>query len=144
MIDYGIWQKNVSELTTILESAAEDFRKHLTEGHFIQEPEPEYPIDDECLGGTCQDGVCVAAPPTRDDGLQNGNELGVDCGGPECDACEAASTTYFEAESGVFSGDPTFAVGSAGAASGGEFISRTFTRGFPAIDVSRSDKKRFI
>lgn len=32
-------------------------------------------------GGDC------AACPTCDDGIQNGEETGVDCGGPDCDAC---------------------------------------------------------
>ena len=32
-----------------------------------------------CLGG--------GPNPTCDDGVQNGNETGIDCGGPDCDAC---------------------------------------------------------
>ncbi len=32
------------------------------------------------------------ATPTCNDGIQNGNETGVDCGGPDCDACEVPPT----------------------------------------------------
>ena len=33
-------------------------------------------------------GACGSAPtPTCDDGIQNGDETGVDCGGPDCDPC---------------------------------------------------------
>ena len=65
-----------------------------------------------CLGGapapTCTDGIqngnetgvdcggpdctpCVT-PPTCDDGIQNGNETGVDCGGPDCAPCSTGGT----------------------------------------------------
>ncbi len=55
---------------------------------------------------TCSDGVqngnetgvdcggpdCApCAEPTCDDGIQNGNETGVDCGGPDCAPCETGS-----------------------------------------------------
>ncbi len=53
-------------------------------------------------GPTCADGImngnetgidcggpdCGACPPTCDDGIMNGNETGVDCGGPDCPACD--------------------------------------------------------
>jgi len=35
-----------------------------------------------CQSGSCQGGLCTA--PTCSDGVQNGFELGVDCGGPQC------------------------------------------------------------
>lgn len=38
-----------------------------------------------CAGGTCQDGAC--APPSCNDGVKNGKETGVDCGGPDCPRC---------------------------------------------------------
>ncbi len=44
-----------------------------------------------CLGGP--------PPPTCDDGIQNGQETGVDCGGPDCPACPTGGTllaSYFE------------------------------------------------
>ncbi|MEL6862827.1 MAG: discoidin domain-containing protein, partial [Bacteroidota bacterium] len=58
-----------------------------------------------CSGGpTCNDGIqngnetgvdCggpdCAACPTCSDGIQNGNETGVDCGGPDCPACSGAT-----------------------------------------------------
>lgn len=34
--------------------------------------------------------VTLPACPTCDDGIQNGSELGVDCGGTDCPACQAA------------------------------------------------------
>jgi hypothetical protein len=37
--------------------------------------------------------VCLPPPPpTCDDGIQNGNETGVDCGGPDCPPCQEPST----------------------------------------------------
>jgi hypothetical protein len=39
----------------------------------------------DCADDLCQNGVCVG--PTCDDGMQNGQETDVDCGGPDCDAC---------------------------------------------------------
>jgi len=69
---------------------------------------------DFCLGNTppaptCDDGVqngnetgvdcggpdcspCVV-PPTCDDGIQNGDETGVDCGGSSCEPCSTGGTT---------------------------------------------------
>ncbi|MEL7422377.1 MAG: M43 family zinc metalloprotease [Bacteroidota bacterium] len=67
-----------------------------------------------CIGGssgpTCDDGIqngdetgvdcggsscpaCPPPPPTCDDGIQNGNETGVDCGGPDCDPCNTGCST---------------------------------------------------
>lgn len=43
------------------------------------------------LGISVTESVTVNAPlPTCDDGIQNGDETGVDCGGPDCDACALA------------------------------------------------------
>ncbi|MEL6924054.1 MAG: zinc-dependent metalloprotease, partial [Bacteroidota bacterium] len=72
-----------------------------------------------CLGDvapTCEDGVqngsetgvdcggpdCPACPaePTCTDGVQNGNETGVDCGGPDCPACPTCND-------GIQNGDET-------------------------------------
>jgi hypothetical protein len=61
-----------------------------------------------CGGGTtptCTDGIqngqetgvdcggpdCPACPPTCEDGIQNGNETGVDCGGPDCPPCGSST-----------------------------------------------------
>ncbi len=52
----------------------------------------------ECLvGGDCPSGVCVqatntCAAPTCSDGIMNGMETGVDCGGPACAACSTLLT----------------------------------------------------
>jgi hypothetical protein len=43
-----------------------------------------------CAGGTCQDGAC--SPPSCADGVKNGNETGVDCGGPDCPRCANGQT----------------------------------------------------
>ncbi len=39
-------------------------------------------------GARCEENACVA--PTCDDGIQNGDEIGIDCGGPDCDPCQVA------------------------------------------------------
>jgi hypothetical protein len=70
-----------------------------------------YYIDDIVQVGapepTCTDGVqngnetgvdcggpdCPVCPPSCTDGVQNGNETGVDCGGPDCPECPAADPT---------------------------------------------------
>ncbi|MCB0400195.1 MAG: T9SS type A sorting domain-containing protein [Winogradskyella sp.] len=70
-----------------------------------------YYIDDIVQTGapepTCTDGVqngqetgvdcggpdCPACPPSCTDGIQNGMETGVDCGGPDCPACPAPDPT---------------------------------------------------
>lgn len=70
-----------------------------------------YYIDDIVQVGaaapTCTDGVqngnetgvdcggpdCPTCPPSCTDGIQNGNETGVDCGGPDCPACPAPDPT---------------------------------------------------
>ena len=43
-------------------------------------------VDDDCETGVCTGGSCVPAP-TCGDGIQNGAETGVDCGGPVCPTC---------------------------------------------------------
>jgi hypothetical protein len=46
-----------------------------------------------CSGGTCQSGRCVV-PPTCSDGIKNGIETGIDCGGtcPRCANGQACSS----------------------------------------------------
>ncbi|MEM9544739.1 MAG: M43 family zinc metalloprotease [Bacteroidota bacterium] len=52
-----------------------------------------------CLGG--------GSGPTCNDGIQNGNETGVDCGGPDCDACPTCSDSVQNgSETGVDCGGP--------------------------------------
>jgi len=75
-----------------------------------------------CLGGgpapTCTDGIqngsetgvdcggsaCPACPPNYSctDGIQNGNETGVDCGGPDCSPCGGNGCTYGTINSNTF------------------------------------------
>ncbi|MEO1434903.1 MAG: GEVED domain-containing protein, partial [Bacteroidota bacterium] len=71
-------------------------------------------------GPTCDDGIqngnetgvdCggpdCAACPTCDDGIQNGNETGVDCGGPDCAACPTCDDGIQNGnETGVDCGGP--------------------------------------
>jgi hypothetical protein len=58
-----------------------------------------------CSGGTCQNGTCVAAAspaPTCTDGVKNGSETDVDCGG-SCGPCanEQRCLTFTDCQSGV-------------------------------------------
>ena len=78
----------------------------------------EFCVDDAPVA-TCTDGVqngnetgidcggpdCPACPPvaTCDDGVQNGNETGIDCGGPDCPACPPVATC----DDGVQNGNET-------------------------------------
>ncbi len=42
----------------------------------------------DCNSGVCDQSTQTCAAPTCDDGVRNADETGVDCGGPNCDACE--------------------------------------------------------
>jgi hypothetical protein len=42
---------------------------------------------DDCDSGVCDPATNTCSAPTCDDGVQNGNETGLDCGGPDCNAC---------------------------------------------------------
>jgi len=42
-------------------------------------------LDGDCRSGACGTGACSA--PSCGDGVQNGSETAVDCGGPSCPAC---------------------------------------------------------
>ena len=44
---------------------------------------------DDCISAVCDPESMTCAAATCDDGTRNGDETDVDCGGPECDACEA-------------------------------------------------------
>ncbi|MFK7808710.1 MAG: M12 family metallo-peptidase [Saprospiraceae bacterium] len=60
---------------------------HLTTGiDFTQGfgPQPQAVILNSVANGSCLSGC---AGPTCTDGIQNGNETGVDCGGPDCAPC---------------------------------------------------------
>jgi hypothetical protein len=58
----------------------------------------------------CQDAydLCVTPLPTCTDGIQNGNETGVDCGGPDCPTCPPTCTDGIQNgdETGVDCGGP--------------------------------------
>ncbi|MEM6292135.1 MAG: hypothetical protein AAGA54_12745 [Myxococcota bacterium] len=42
----------------------------------------------DCLSEVCIEMGNVCAAPSCDDGITNGNETDIDCGGPDCDACD--------------------------------------------------------
>jgi len=82
----------------------------------------DLPVEDACFGmttSTCTDGLMngnetgidcggpdceeCAIAPTCDDGLMNGDETGVDCGGPNCEECVIAPTC----DDGLMNGDET-------------------------------------
>lgn len=42
-------------------------------------------VDTDCASGICNANTCMA--PTCLDGVKNGGETGVDCGGPYCSGC---------------------------------------------------------
>ena len=46
-------------------------------------------VGSDCQSGLCTGGVCVAPPPTCTDGMKDGKETDVDCGGPSCAPCAA-------------------------------------------------------
>lgn len=48
--------------------------------------DPECSDADDCESGICTSGACALA--ACDDGVENGAETSLDCGGPECDPCE--------------------------------------------------------
>ncbi len=50
-------------------------------------PQPASVIYNNINNGSCLGNGCQVVEPTCDDGIQNGNETGIDCGGPDCDAC---------------------------------------------------------
>ena len=48
-------------------------------------------VDDDCMSENClDDGTCgpMVDDATCTDGVRNGNETDVDCGGPDCDPCD--------------------------------------------------------
>ena len=58
---------------------------------------------DRVTGGTWQADIAIdnvslyePVPPTCDDGIQNGDETGVDCGGSVCDPCTSTDVTLHE------------------------------------------------
>lgn len=55
----------------------------------VSNAKPTCQTDSECPSGSCQDGACGPAP-TCTDGVLNGNETSVDCGG-SCPGCLAGA-----------------------------------------------------
>src|SRR5687767_8272862 len=49
----------------------------------------ECTIGNDCKSGVCKDAKC--AVPTTSDGIRNGEETGLDCGGPSAPKCTGGS-----------------------------------------------------
>lgn len=114
-----------------------------------------------CLGGgpapTCNDGVqngnetgvdCggpdCAACPTCNDGVQNGSETGVDCGGPDCAACPTCNDGVQNGnETGVDCGGPDCApCGGGGGCTTVQVDFQTFESGWGIWNDGGSDCAR--
>ena len=82
---------------------------HLTTGiDFTQGfgPQPGNVIRNTVANATCLS-PCGGGDPTCTDGIQNGNETGVDCGGPDCPACPTCDDGVQNGnETGVDCGGP--------------------------------------
>ncbi|MEL7376125.1 MAG: hypothetical protein AAFN65_04130, partial [Bacteroidota bacterium] len=56
--------------------------------------------DNSCTSGNINTGALTSCSPTCSDGIQNGSETDVDCGGPDCAACPTC-------DDGIQNGDET-------------------------------------
>lgn len=54
--------------------------------------------DTDCQAMSCVDGVCGLPPASCDDAIANGDETDVDCGGPECPACDDSQSCSVAAD----------------------------------------------
>ncbi len=52
----------------------------------------------DCLSANCTAGVCAAPPPACNDGIKNGTETAVDCGGATCPKCLIGFTCLVNAD----------------------------------------------
>jgi len=77
-------------------------------------------------GGTINDGSCNGTTPTCNDGIQNGSETGVDCGGPGCAPCQATVC-------GEGTSDVQICVGSECADAGAEICIPVFVGNFNTL-----------
>jgi hypothetical protein len=51
------------------------------------EEEARCSADSDCVSGVCETASSSCAPPACDDGVRNGDETDVDCGGTRCSSC---------------------------------------------------------
>ena len=68
---------------------------HLTTGIDFNQgfgPQPGNVIRNTVANASCLNSGCGGGGPTCFDGVQNGQETGVDCGGPDCPACPTPCT----------------------------------------------------
>jgi hypothetical protein len=56
----------------------------------------------DCASGVCQNGRCASRNATCNDGIKNGGETAIDCGGPDCPPCGngKACSFGFDCQSG--------------------------------------------
>ena len=113
-----------------------------------------------CIGGgpapTCNDGIqngdetgvdcggssCPACP-TCDDGVQNGSETGVDCGGPDCPACPTCDDGIQNGnETGVDCGGPDCAPCNTGGCTTVQIDNEGFEGGWGIWNDGGSDCRR--
>ena len=59
--------------------------------------------DDDCATGMCSGGTCAVAGPTCTDGVRDGDETDVDCGGGGCPSCSVgrACSSSFDCQAGA-------------------------------------------
>jgi hypothetical protein len=56
-------------------------------------------VDADCAGSSaCVENVCTSLSSSCDDGVQNGSETGVDCGGPDCKPCSVPGLVINEVD----------------------------------------------
>lgn len=108
------WELDVSKLSTggsltiAVEKAVNASNLFYTRTHSVTQYRPQLIITTGGATPTCNDGIqngdetgvdcggsnCTACPtlPTCNDGIQNGDETGIDCGGSNCAACPTTPT----------------------------------------------------
>jgi len=96
------------------------------------------------FGSTDLKSFCVGdtpPPPTCDDGEQNGNETGIDCGGPDCEACPTCDDGLQNGnETGVDCGGPDCAPCGGGS---NELFAHYFESGWDGWQDGGSDCYRY-
>ncbi len=104
---YGIGSYSLAEDGTVLASGGEFGSSETTAFCTGQSSSCDDGIQNGSETGVDCGGPDCPACPTCDDGIQNGSETGVDCGGPDCPACETCDDGIQNgSETGVDCGGP--------------------------------------
>ena len=103
---YGNGSYSLNDVDGNVLASGGDFGSSETTNFCLQTGNPDPTCDDGVQNGNetgidCGGPDCPACPATCDDGVQNGDETGVDCGGPDCPACPATC------DDGIQNGDET-------------------------------------